>query len=75
MEWTPEYRATLVGFGILASLGYALNDSGVAIPAVMFTVLNATLAYLVMSPELHAEPARADVDERVQPGETVTVHA
>ena len=45
----PEYRAALIGFAILAFLGYALNDSGIAIPAVMFTVLTATLSWLVMS--------------------------
>jgi hypothetical protein len=64
MEHTPEYRATLIGFGLLAFLGYALNDSGVAIPAAMFTVLNATLAFMATSPELHdARPT----DEVVPP--------
>jgi hypothetical protein len=29
----------------------------------MFTVLNATLAYLVTSPELHAEPEAAEPAE------------
>ena len=43
----PELRAALVGFAVLAVLGYALNDSGIAIPAVMLTVLNATLIWLV----------------------------
>ncbi len=45
----PEIRATLIGFAVLAVLGYALNDSGIAIPAVMLTVLNATLIWLVMT--------------------------
>ena len=54
----PEYRAALIGFAVLAFLGYALNDSGIAIPAVMFTVLTATLVWLVMTDAVqHADDA------------------
>ncbi len=55
----PEYRATLIGFALLAFLGYALNDSGIAIPAVMFTVLTATLVWLVLTDAVqHADDTR-----------------
>jgi hypothetical protein len=35
----PETRTGLIGFAVLAVLGYALNDSGIAIPGVMLVVL------------------------------------
>jgi hypothetical protein len=44
----PELRAALIGFAIVIVLGYALNDSGVAIPAVMFVVLISALVGLMM---------------------------
>jgi len=59
---TPEYRATLIGFAVLAVLGYALNDSGIAIPAVMATVLTATLVWLVMT---DAVQQRDELDRRM----------
>jgi hypothetical protein len=34
----PEVRAFLTGFAIVAVLGFALNDSGLAVPAVMCNV-------------------------------------
>jgi hypothetical protein len=43
----PELRTALIGFTILAVLGYALNDSGILIPAVMLAILSAALAYLI----------------------------
>jgi hypothetical protein len=39
----PELRASLAGFGVLTVLGYAFNDSGVAIPAVTLYVFVAAL--------------------------------
>lgn len=44
----PPMRATLLGIGIAAVLGYALNDSGITIPGVMLGVLNACLVVLLM---------------------------
>jgi len=65
----PEMRATLIGFAVLAVLGYSLNDSGVAIPAVMLTVLNATLIWLVMTDAIQRDdeppPARPHDQEPV----------
>ena len=60
----PEYRAALIGFAILAFLGYALNDSGIAIPAVMFTVLTATLSWLVMSDAVQRDALEEDRTDR-----------
>jgi hypothetical protein len=44
----PELRTALVGVGIAAVLGAALNDSGVAVPGVMLAILNGALVYLVL---------------------------
>jgi hypothetical protein len=66
----PEMHATLIGFSILAVLGYALNDSGIAIPAVMLTVLSATLIWLVLTDSTqtgdNAVPSTADTQTRAQ---------
>jgi len=44
----PEMRAAFIGFAILSVLGFALNDSGIAIPGMMLAVLNATIITLVL---------------------------
>jgi hypothetical protein len=46
----PELRATLIGFGVLALLGYAVNDAGVVVPALMLGVLVCTVVPLVLEP-------------------------
>jgi hypothetical protein len=40
-------RATAYAFGVLALLGFALNDSGIAIPGMMAAVFVAALAFVV----------------------------
>lgn len=40
-------QATLVAFLVVALLGFALNDSGVAIPGMMFAVFESTLVVLM----------------------------
>jgi hypothetical protein len=54
----PELRAALAGFTVFAVIGYALNDSGIAIPALMLGVLNATLVFLAWGGRrrAHGEP-------------------
>lgn len=42
----PELRAALAGVGAAAVLGFALNDSGIAVPGMMLGVLNPVLVYL-----------------------------
>jgi hypothetical protein len=44
----PEMRAAFIGFAILSVLGFALNDSGIAIPALMLAVLDATIITLLV---------------------------
>jgi hypothetical protein len=45
---------------VLGALGYALNDSGIAVPAIMLTVVAATIAYT----------SAAMMDPAGQPGPT-----
>ncbi len=52
--------AALVGFAIAAFLGFALNDSGIAVPGVMLGVANSALVYLVMQPP-GPDPATEEV--------------
>ena len=51
MEFVPGIRACLWGSIIVAVLGFALNDSGMAIPAMMFPVLLPYLMHLVVQPD------------------------
>jgi hypothetical protein len=47
-------RQTLLALAVVAFLGYALNDSGIAIPAMMAVVFECALVYVVLVPA--AEP-------------------
>jgi len=47
MRTTPVIGQTLVAFALTAVLGYALNDSGIAIPALMVLVLECAAAFVV----------------------------
>lgn len=71
-ERVPELRATIVGFVVLAILGWALNDSGVAVPGMMLGIANAVLVSLVtwtVVDRAPAPPTRAppDSDARGEP--------
>lgn len=60
VEWVPELRASFIGFAIVAALGFAVNDSGIAIPGMMLSVLNATVVALMVATRQRApapEPA------------------
>lgn len=48
VERVPELRAVLVGFAVLTVVGYALNDSGVAIPAVTLYVFVAAMVGMLI---------------------------
>lgn len=48
VDRVPELRAGLVGFAVLTVLGYALNDSGVAIPAVTLYVFVAAMVGMLV---------------------------
>jgi hypothetical protein len=53
-------KATVLAFGVVAVLGTALNDSGIAIAGMMFAVFEVALVVLVareyLSPQEAAEP-------------------
>lgn len=49
LEVIPPLRASLVGLATVAVLGYALNDQGIVIPAVMLAVLIPVLVALTAS--------------------------
>jgi hypothetical protein len=46
----PVIRQTLLAFAVAAFLGYALNDSGIAIPALMAIVLECAVVYVIHVP-------------------------
>jgi hypothetical protein len=61
----PTLRAALYGLIVLAVLGFALNDSGIAVPAMMLSVVSPILIVLAsrgerLPPESvgDAEPVR-----------------
>jgi hypothetical protein len=67
----PEMRAAFIGFAILAVLGFALNDSGIAIPGMMLSVLNATIIVLfvtVRRPDVAQTDEVPAIDERAPVG-------
>lgn len=61
----PVIRQTMLALAVVAFLGYALNDSGVAIPAIMGLVFECTVVYVALVPERE----RADDPRAMEPGE------
>jgi hypothetical protein len=61
VERIPPLRAALQGLVVLAVLGFALNDSGIAIPGVMLGVVTPVLVVLTVRGE-HIVVGR-DIDE------------
>ncbi len=59
-ERVPAERAALAGLLLLMVLGFALNDSGIAVPGVMLGVVNASLVYLLVRTD-EEEVAHASV--------------
>ncbi|HUF83984.1 MAG TPA: hypothetical protein VMQ81_05255 [Acidimicrobiia bacterium] len=57
-ERFPEGRPALVGFAVVAVLGFALNDSGIATPGVMLAVLVAALVALLAEDALRPPEQR-----------------
>ena len=47
-ERIPEIRAAVAGLITLGVLGFALNDSGIAVPGMLIGVVNASLVYLLI---------------------------
>jgi len=85
VQRVPELRAALIGFAVLTVLGYAVNDSGVAIPAVMLYVFVAALAGMLVradgagdadaSPEDPADDLADDQAPDTTPESTDSVRA
>jgi hypothetical protein len=69
-EQVPTARITAIALGIVALLGFALNDSGITIPGMMAAVTEATVVillarvlYRAASPERpRATPVRPDAE-------------
>jgi len=55
----PELRAALYALLVAGVLGYAVNDSGVAVPGMMLAVVNPAVAYLLLRAGAETEPAGA----------------
>jgi len=70
----PQMRPAFVGLLVAATLGLALNDSGIAIPAMMLGVLNPVLVRLALhtdelgagrlTPNAPGEPPRSEPEGR-----------
>ena len=66
LQRVPELRATLIGFAVLAVLGYGLNDAGVVVPGLMLGVLISTLVpLLVERSPAERSPAELEVQGSV----------
>jgi hypothetical protein len=66
----PERDAILAGFAVTAVLGFALNDSGIAVPGVMLGVLNASLVHeLAVEAGILSSPSAASApqDDAAEP--------
>ena len=62
----PTLRASAVGFAIAAGLGYALNDSGIAIPGLMLSIAGSAIVYLTtadLEPDSAPPPPPAELED------------
>jgi hypothetical protein len=66
----PVIRQTLLAFAVAAFLGYALNDSGVIIPALMAVVLECAVVFVVNVASGSAGAPPAVTDGPAQPAES-----
>ena len=67
----PVIRQTLLTFAVVAFLGYALNDSGIAIPALMAVVLECAVVFVVNVGASAAAPTVAPTARADGPGQPV----
>jgi hypothetical protein len=60
LERVPELARVMPGFAVLLVLGYALNDTGIMVPALMLGVLvPVVVALIVPDPRSRLRPVRA----------------
>ncbi len=74
VDWVPELRASYVGFAILATLGFALNDSGIAIPGMMLSVLMPVIVVLLVLAHRRVPPSEPAPPE-AEPAPAVVTRA
>jgi hypothetical protein len=63
----PVVRQTVLALAVVALLGYALNDSGIAIPAVMAVVFECALVFVALTPTPERAPRWRDYSPSVAP--------
>jgi len=61
VERVPTLQAMLIGFAVAAVLGYALNDTGIAVPGVMLGILTPVLVLLLVDRMQSGPPAKKKV--------------
>jgi hypothetical protein len=74
VEWVPELRASYVGFAIVATLGFAVNDSGIAVPGMMLSVLNPTIVALLVLAQRRVPPSE-EVPAEAEPAPAAVTRA
>jgi hypothetical protein len=74
VEWVPELRASYVGFAIVATLGFAANDSGIAVPGMMLSVLNPTIVALLVLAQRRVPPSE-EVPAETEPAPAAVTRA
>jgi len=67
----PVVRQTVLALAVVAVLGYALNDSGVAIPAVMALVFECALVFVALTPSVESTTRWRDYSPSVTPERSV----
>jgi hypothetical protein len=67
----PVIRHTMLALAVVAFLGYALNDSGVAIPSIMALVFECAVVYVALVPERKPVPEPPPIE----PGADEIVYA
>jgi hypothetical protein len=70
LDRIPPLRASLAGLAVLATLGFTLNDSGIAIPGVMLGVITPVLIVVMMRAD-RAPDAPTVLDDRASEPELV----
>jgi hypothetical protein len=63
----PVIRQTALALAVAGFLGYALNDSGIAIPAVMALVFECALVFVALTPTPEPAPRWRDYSPSVTP--------
>ncbi len=60
LQRIPPLASALVGFAVLLVLGYAMNDTGIMVPALMLGVLVPVVSLLIVERVSIATPSHSD---------------